>query len=242
MTIERLRSLLRVTVLLCVATIIAACGSTPAPIIDTSGGEESATFDGLFPVRNSGADEAWARPDIDLSIYRRVRFVGAGVQYRPGGETSRSMRARSRSDTFFEISPEGREAFEQIVAGAFLEQLEASEVFELVEEDGPDVLLVRGALLDVVSFVPPESVGRTEVFLRSVGEATLMLELRDSMSNTVLARSVDRRAAESPGGGRGDLNWSNPVSNSQEVRRLARRWATSLREGLEQFMSGEQSL
>lgn len=238
MTKESIHCCARRASTLVLATLVVACGAMPAPTIDTSA---QPTFDGLYPVINSGADEAWARPDIDLSIYRRVRFVGAGVQYRPGGETSRSMRARSRSDTFFEISPEGRERFEQMVASAFLEQLEASEIFELVEEDGPDVLLVRGALLDVVSFVPPESVGRTEVFLRSVGEATLMLELRDSMSNTVLARSVDRRAAETPSGA-SDLQWSNPVSNAQEVRRLARRWATSLREGLEQFMSGEQSL
>lgn len=240
MRIERTRFFLRVAALLCFATIVAACGSTPDPTIDTSG---QPTFDGLYPVVNSGADEAWARPDIDLSIYRRVRFVGAGVEYRPGGETSRTMAARSRGGgTFFEISPEGRDAFEQTVAAAFLEQLESSDVFELVEENGPDVLLVRGALLDVISFVPPQSVGRTEVFLRSVGEATLMLELRDSMTNTVLARSVDRRAAETPSGGAGDLQWSNPVSNAQEVRRLARRWATGLREALEQFMSAEQSL
>ena len=88
-------------------------------------------------------------------------------------------------------------------------------------------------MLDVVSFVPPEPVGRSDVYLRSVGEATLVVELRDSITNAILARSVDRRAAERPGQ---DLQWSNPVNNRAEVRRLARRWATRLRENLDAFL------
>lgn len=32
----------------------------------------------------------------------------------------------------------------------------------------PDVLLVRIALLDVVSFVPPEELGRVDIYLRDI--------------------------------------------------------------------------
>jgi hypothetical protein len=59
-----------------------------------------------------------------------------------------------------------------------------------------------------------------------------VLELRDSETTTILARSVDRRAAESAGG---SLQYSNNVTNAAEVRRLIRHWATRLREGLDGF-------
>jgi hypothetical protein len=107
------------------------------------------------------------------------------------------------------------------------------ERFELVDEPGPDVLAVLGGLLDVVSYVPPEPIGgRSYVYLSSVGDATLVLELRDSETGTILARSIDRRAAEPIGA---TLQDSNRVSNAAEVRRLIRHWASRLREGLDGF-------
>ena len=230
MNVKRLPGLRAGAVIIALGLIVGGCASEP-PTIDTGPGAE-VTYDGLHRVLNAQADEAWARPDIDLSVYTKVRFVGAGIQFRPGGEARRTAVARQTGGPFV-VTEQQKEALGQIVAAAFLEELTSSDRFTLVEEDDLDVLLIRGALLDVVSFVPPESVGRTEVFLRSVGEATLVLELRDSVTNTVLARSIDRRAAENPGG---DIRWSTNVSNAAEVRRLARRWATRLREALDEFM------
>jgi len=77
--------------------------------------------------------------------------------------------------------------------------------------------------------VPPEPIGRGEIYLSQVGEATLVLELRDSESNTTLVRMIDRRAAEKASG----MTWSNTVSNTAEVRRLIRQWAVRLRNALD---------
>jgi hypothetical protein len=81
-----------------------------------------------------------------------------------------------------------------------------------------------------VSQVPPESVGRSEVWLSSLGEATLVIELRDSLSNEVIYRAVERRAIERPGN---QMVRANTATTWAEVRRWARRWAVSLREGLD---------
>ncbi len=59
-----------------------------------------------------------------------------------------------------------------------------------------------------------------------------MLEIIDSTSGEVLARAVDRRAAQ-PASRTGVR--SSTVSSTAEVRRLARRWATQLRDGLDSF-------
>ena len=105
-------------------------------------------------------------------------------------------------------------------------------MFTLTEESGPDVLDVHIGLLDVVSRVPPESVGRTRVFIDSVGEATLVLEVRDSIGHAALARAVDRRAAESMTGFE-----STAPRNRAEVRRLGRRWGQIIRDGLEAMIN-----
>ena len=213
------------------ALLMLGCASPP-PTIDTSPGAE-VSFDGLHRVLNSSADEAWARPDLDLSGFTKIRVVGVGIEFRPGGESGRSWTARSRGGPF-EVTEQQKVQLARIVAEAFLEELEKSEHFTIVEENGPDVLLIRGALLDVVSYVPPEGVGRSDVFLRQVGEATLVLEIRDSITDTILVRAVDRRAAERAGG---ELMRSNVVNNVAEVRRLARRWASTLRQRLDEFMA-----
>ena len=96
--------------------------------------------------------------------------------------------------------------------------------------------MVRVGLLDVISRVPPDTIGRSSIYLDRVGEATLVMELRDSMSNAILARAIDRRAAErSPG----TMMESNRVSNRAEVRRLGRKWASIVRSGLETLMTKE---
>ena len=210
------------------SVVVAGCASVP-PSIDTSA---PVTFDGLSPVRNAAADEAWARVGLDLSGYTKIKLESMGIEYRPGGESSRMWAARRGSGPY-EITEPARLRLESLLREVFLDELGKGERYTIVQESGPDVLVVRGGLLDVVSFVPPETVGRSDVYLRSVGEATLVVELRDSITNAILARSVDRRAAERPGQ---ELQWSNPVNNAAEVRRLARRWAIRLRENLDAFL------
>ena len=99
-----------------------------------------------------------------------------------------------------------------------------------MHERGDDVLILQGALLDVVSKVPPDHVGRSEIYLSSVGEATLVIEALDSMSEEVIFRAVERRAAERVGS---QPIQSTSVTTWSEVRRLIRRWATTLRKGLD---------
>ena len=116
----------------------------------------------------------------------------------------------------------------------FRHELERSKHFTLTDQVGPDVIALRSALADVVSFAPPESEGRDSQWLASIGEATLVLEIRDSMSGEVLARAIDRRAAEPATG----AVQNTRVSSTAEVRRLARSWARTLRTRLDQLHAG----
>ena len=223
-------SVKRLACLALVAIAAASCASKPLEI-DTSPGAET-TFDGLHKVANARADEAWARPGLDLSGYTKIILEDAGIEYRPGGESGRTSVARTRGGPY-EVTEAQKERLQAIVTGEFRKELAKSEHFTIVDEAGPDVLLVRGGLLDVVSNVPPEPVGRADFYLTSVGEATLVIELRDSITNAILARAMDRRAAERPGG---TLFEANRATNASEVRRLAQRWASLLRARLDEYL------
>ncbi len=226
-------SAFRLTTALIFAVVSVACTTTP-PSIQT-GPDAELSFDGLHMVDNSRADVAWARPDFDISGYTKIWPVGAGVEYRQVKNRGKTSIDRSRGGPYF-IDDKSRAQFEEAVGKVFKEELQKIEKYELVDGPGPDVLMVRGGLLNVTSYVPPDPIGgRSFMYLSSVGEATLVLELRDSETGTILARSVDRRAAETIGG---TFTRSNSVTNSAEVRRLIRYWATRLREGLDGFAEG----
>jgi hypothetical protein len=200
--------------------LLAACALQPRLT-------DELTFEGLVRVEDSGFDLAWVRPNLDVRGYTKVMLQGAGIEYRPV-QPVRGPGAADQSE--FALSEKQKGTLRELVRGAFVSELSRSERFALVSEPGADVLLLRGALLDVVSFVPPERAMRERVLLGAVGEATLVLELRDSLSEAILARVVDRRAAERSAGMMGE---SDPVSNAYDVERAARTWARLARERLE---------
>ena len=225
-----------VATLVFIAAAFAGCSSTPT---FQQGEDAEVTFDGLTQMDGTIMDIVWARTDIDLTGYRKIMFEGVGVEYREvsgpysGRKGSSTARARS-SQTEFKLHPDTRAQFEEEITAAFLEEIAESEVFEIVTEAGPDVLLIRGGLLDVVSRVPPEDIGSTRIWLDSVGEATLVLEIRSSLSNSIYVRAVDRRAAGSQSQ---SLQSSSSVTNRAEVRRLGRRWGRTLRDGLDTLLT-----
>lgn len=229
-TRTRVRSVARVAVLLFAAAHVGSGCATQPLGVDT-GPDAEVTFDGLYPLTGSKADAAWARPDADLSRYSKIAFAELDIQYRPGGESGRTSQARTRGGPYV-VTEDQKRRLDTVVAGTFMEELAKSERFELVGERGPGVLVVEASLLDVVSYVPPEPPGRAQFYLRTVGEATLVLELRDGETGAVLARAVDRRAAEDAGR---TMRRSTPAMNAQQVRRVARLWATTLRERLDEL-------
>ncbi len=207
---------------------IVACTSAP-PALQT-GPEAERTFDGLVRVDNSRFRDAWADPEVDFSQYNKVISGGATFQFRAVSKTAgrTSLSRGSRGDYW--ISDANRQKLVDTVSGIFKEELSKAQGWEVAEKVGPDVLILYGELLDIVSFVPPEMIGRSEIYLSSIGEATLVVEGIDSMSGEVVFRAVDRRSIKTAGD---RMIRANTVTTWSEVRRWARRYATILREGLE---------
>jgi hypothetical protein len=208
--------------------LIIACTSAP-PALQT-GPDAERTFDGLVRIDNSRFRDAWADPDVDFSQYNKVMSGGAQFQFRAVSKTPGRTTSSRGTQREFWISDANRHKLVDTVSGIFKEELSKARGWEAAEEVGPDVLILYGELLDIVSFVPPEMIGRSEIYLSSVGEATLVVEGIDSMSGEAVFRAVDRRTID-PGGN--TMIRANTVTTWSEVRRWARRYATILREGLE---------
>jgi hypothetical protein len=213
--------------LVAVAATVLIVGCSAEPTIQT-GPEAETTFDGLVRIDNARFAMAWVDPDIDLTQYNKIMPGGAEFEFRNVQKTS-AMAARRSNESEFWISDTDKQRLVDLVSDTFTEELQRSEHFTFTEEAGPDTMIITGALHDIVSRVPPEDVGRSEIWLRSLGEATLIIELRDSLSNEVIYRAVERRAVES----QSQMTRAHTATSWAEVRRWARRWATRLREGLD---------
>lgn len=199
--------------LLMLALMVGGIADAKEPEIDTS---DSAlvTVDGLYPVKHTRIDVAYAKPDLDLSQYNKVMVAPVSIAY------------KKRS---FELGEEQIERMEEYFIAALNDQL-TEEGYEIVGSPGPDVLLVEASIVDLYVNRPPErSVGRTTVFTASSGEMTLIGELKDSKSGEILVRFADRQQPRS--------HWarSTSVSEWSEVRRAFRFWAGILQERLDVF-------
>ena len=220
--------------LVLLSLLIAACSSAP-PALQT-GPDAERTFDGLVRITNSRFRDAWADPDIDFSQYNKVMPGGARFEFRAVGKTTgRALLSRGNQRGFW-ISDADRDKLVNTVSAIFNEELSKTQGWEAAEEAGPDVLILRGALLDIVSFIPPKMSGRSEIYLSSVGAAALVIEGIDSMSGEVVFRAVDQRSVEPAGN---TMVRASTVTTWWQLRRTARRWATILREGLESIHNSD---
>jgi hypothetical protein len=185
------------------------------------------TEDGLHRIDDSALAAAWSKPGVDLRGYDKILLQPVGIQFRDVKDPGFRRDAHD-----FPLDDEQKRKLEETIWETLADELGKSKRFTLTAEAGPGVLVARGALLDVVSHVPPDPIGRGANFVRSLGEATLVLELRDSLTDELYARAVDRRAAEPLAPTR-----STAVNNRAEVRRAVRRWAAVLREQLDELIA-----
>jgi hypothetical protein len=220
-----------ILILIVLAAWIAGC-STPAPSLQ-QGPDADVTFDGLVRIEHSLYRDAWADPDADWGRDTKIMPGGAFFEFRAVKKTSSTTAGRlSSTSNEYWIDDASKQKLQDEVSAIFNEELAKSTRFSVAEAPGSDVLIIRGGLLDIVSHTPPDLMGRGEIYLRSVGEASLVFEAVDSMSGEVLARATERQSIERPGQ---QAIMSNTVTTWAEVRRVARSWATKLRSGLDRL-------
>lgn len=211
--------------------------------VPTSKSAAEAVAQGELVEGKSRFRETWVNPDADFTQYDKILLGDSEFQFRDVGPAQkyRSSTRMSSSKQEFGILEEDREKFKQVVGDAFVKELSRSRKYDIVTDASPGTILLEGAVLDIVSHVPPELVGaRSEVYLASVASVTLVLELHDAVTGQVLAYVEERRKIEQPGGRIDSFTMpANSVTVWSEVSRWARSAASRLRSSLEKAQKGK---
>jgi len=206
--------------------VLTSCAGKPPTF--QQGPDAEVTFDGLVRIDNTAFKRVWADPAADLSRYTSILPQRAVIEFRAVKATGSASSYSSKDE--FPIDDNDREKIVATISEVLHEEISANQRFTITHEPGPDTLILAVSLLDIVSRVPPERAGRGNIFISTVGEITIVLELKDSQSGETLLRAAERRAVE-PAGSRGMR--SSSVTNLSELRRLARRWGIRVRDGLD---------
>ena len=214
----------RLGLLALVAACTSACG--PQPTQPKPVGEVN--IEGLQQVTARNFEAAFGRPGVTIAHYSKLKVE----------ELELAFRTPDREQRQFPLGEDQKTRFRAAMATAFGEELGKLQNVEVVTEPGPDVLALHVRVQDIVARAPGRRVGaagRAGFALETVGEMTLVLELRDSESDEVLVRAFDRRAFE----GAAMLSGESVVSTWQGVEQIVARWASRTREGLDQLLGGD---
>ena len=213
----------KLIVILTLTGSLAACG--PQPTQPLPKGEVN--IEGLQAVTARNFEAAFVRHGVDFSKYNKLLV----------NELELAFRTPDRSQNQFPLGEDQKTRFRAAMAVAFGEELGQLQNLEIVTEPGPDVLDLNVRVQDIVASSPGRrvgAVGRASFAIETVGEMTLVIELRDAESEEVLIRAFDRRAVE----GAAMLSGDNVISTWEGVDRVVVRWASRAREGLDALVSG----
>jgi hypothetical protein len=180
-------------------------------------------------VRSWNLDELYLRPNADLASYRKVVIDPVQVAFRSDWnkdfvDPHASIR-RLTQDDVRRIAEETASTLQSAVAEAF-----KARGYEVAAAPGPGVLRLSPSVTDLYVNAAENLAtgGTTKSFTKDAGEATLVLEARDSVSGTLLGRVVDRRTAhETKGTQISDVRRTTTVSNTFWFDTMFRRWAAT---------------
>lgn len=190
--------------------------------------------DGLHRVHNSEWLAVYAEPDADLSGYDKVIILDTAVAFKKNWKRDynrSTARSRISDQDMDKIRVRLAEEFEEI----FREVIEEDNGYPVVTESGPDVLILRPAIIDLDVTAPANiGMGRSETYAESAGAMSLYLEIHDSQTGDLIAKGYDRKADRRSG----FMTWQTSVSNKSAADRILRDWAQSLRDALDTAHSG----
>jgi len=212
------RALGAVLVLLCSATVGAA---EPAPAVSD---------DGLHLYKQTKERVAYVRPGATFTQYKRVALLDCYVEFsqtwlKNYNRDQRDPSRRIKDSDLDRAKTDLQKSFKKI----FTEELQKDGRYQVTDSGGPDVLVLRPALINIQVNAPDlMSAGRSATYVESAGAMTLYLELWDSVSNTILARVTDGSVDPDTYRQR-----ASSVTNRSAADRMMRNWADELRKRLD---------
>ena len=207
--------------------LILGMAAAPAAVLAEAEPPEI-SLDGLELVEKTRRGELYAAPGIDWSVYDVIQLDKATVAFRKNWQRdqNRYQSFKVRDSDMEKIRNNLSELFDKV----FTEELSGNGGYQISNETADNVMRITPRIVDLDVYAPDtRNVGNTKSFTESAGRMTLKLEIYDSVTGDLIATASDRR--ESPR--QGYMQWTTSVSNNADARRMLQRWATGLRERLD---------
>lgn len=189
-------------------------------------------WDGLVEVKPKRMDAVFLAPGADFRVYTKLMVDPTEVAFQKDwlknqNRSGSRMTVRIDDQQAAEILQAARTNFMDIFNEAF-----TKAGYQIVTAPGPDVLRVSTGVLNMYLNAPDTmEAGRSVTYTANAGEATLVMEVRDSSTNALLGRVLDRRETLDTG----TMQMSSRVSNLSDFRNLFKRWAKNAVDGLEEL-------
>lgn len=205
-----------------------------APLLAQSQ-EPDDNWEGLVRVLSEKIEFVYLAPGADFRPYTKVMLDPSEMATKEDWSLTESRGGssfRTRADERFVILEldRARKRFDKDLADAFTEA-----GFTVVRNRGADVVRVRPGVFDIAVQTPDGAAVTTserKTLSLNAGQATLVVEVRDSVSNALLGRAVERGVAGDTG------EWRRSTgSNRTDFHRLFRGWAETSAAGLAELKS-----
>lgn len=208
----------RFTIALLGGLALASCATSQPP----------PSWDGLELKPTKGIDAVYLKAGADFARYHTVLIDPVQVAFKDTWDPNKGERGASRT-----LSVADTEAIRDNMATAlrktFVAEL-AEGGYATSERAAEDALRVTAGLANVYIAAPArDTFGPSRTYTVESGEMTLVLELRDSVSNELLGRVVDRKT----GLDTGRLQMTSSTTNRADFDRAVSTWARRLRTGLD---------
>lgn len=210
---------LSVTLLLSI--LLTGCNALNNPPSSTS-------HDGLELVSTKPLDSVYRKPDSNLGGYQHLIVGDCSVAFRKNWQ--RDHNAASRSSLRWVSDDEvasTKSKLAELCREVFIEELQRDGIYTIVDASAEGVLELRPSIVDLDINAPDSMTpGRSSSYTTSFGSMRLYLEIYDSVSGEILARVSDKRSAPD----KGQLEWTNALTNMQDAKRILRYWGKMLRQ------------
>jgi hypothetical protein len=213
-----------------VLSTLAALACLAAVPASAQAGKEN--WDGLVKVKAKRLDLVYLQPDADFRGYTKVMIDPTQVAFRKNWQQdqnrSTTLSYRVSDEKVREILDAAQAAFQKYFAEAY-----QKAGYEIVTHPGSDVLRLSTGVVNLDVAAPDVmGAGRRRVYSNEAGQATLVLEARDSVSGALLGRAVDQQYTSDAA-----PYIRNSVTNMADFEQLFESWAKASAKGLDTLKS-----
>jgi len=203
-----------------------------ATLAPAAGAKLPTTWDGLVEVKAQKLAAVYLLPDADFRAYSQVMFDPSQVAFQKNWQQNYNATTISLGNQVTNQEVQQDIALAQAGLNKIFAEAFTKEGYQIATAPGPNVARVTVAVLDLTITAPDVGAGFGGNFAIDAGEAALVVEIRDSVTNQLLGRGLDRRVA---GADEGSGFPRNAVTNREDFKALFEIWASIAAKGLSEL-------